>query len=64
MRKLVTDVFTLMALFPVTAFGGDDPVRPKSWVSPDMSDLWWIPGESGLGAELVQQGNLIFAISS
>jgi hypothetical protein len=30
-------------------------------VTPDQSDLWWIPAESGWGVQLVQRGSVIFA---
>ena len=30
-------------------------------VTPDQSDLWWIPAESGWGMQLVQRGSVIFA---
>jgi len=61
MRKLIAAVFALIGLFPLTVFAGDDSLRPKSSFSTDMSDLWWIPSESGWGMQLVQQVNLIFA---
>lgn len=30
-------------------------------LTPDQSDLWWIPAESGWGMQLVQRGSVIFA---
>ena len=61
MRKLIAAALALITLLPPTAFASDDSLRPKSSFSTDMSDLWWIPSESGWGMQLVQQGSLIFA---
>ena len=36
------------------------PVLATS-LTPDQSDLWWIPSESGWGMQLVQRGAVIFA---
>jgi hypothetical protein len=30
-------------------------------LTPDQSDLWWIPSESGWGMQLIQRGSVIFA---
>ena len=35
--------------------------QAMSSFSPDVSDLWWNPAESGWGVNLIQQNNIIFA---
>jgi hypothetical protein len=44
----------------VAAFLLASPVHATA-VTPDQSDLWWIPAESGWGVQLVQRGSVIFA---
>jgi hypothetical protein len=43
------------------ALGGFVSPAWSSSYSPDQSDLWWIPGESGWGIQLVQRNSTIFA---
>ena len=35
------------------------PISATSY-SPDQSDLWWIPDESGWGFQIVQRDSVIF----
>lgn len=37
------------------------PQAPATSYSTDVSDLWWVPTESGWGMQLVQQGSTVFA---
>jgi hypothetical protein len=51
MRKLVTS----LAALACTA------LHAASTYSPDVSDLWWNPAESGWGVNLIQQSDTLFA---
>lgn len=52
-------LFGIVQAFLVAAFLYVVP-HPAAAKTTDLSDLWWIPGESGWGIELVQEEDTIF----
>jgi hypothetical protein len=49
-----------LALLSAAVLAAAQPVLAASSFSSDASDMWWNPGESGWGANVVQQGNVVF----
>ena len=57
-KRLVRFVAKLILLLAAALAAG------PAWAtgfSIDHSDIWWVPGESGWGLQVVQQANVIFA---